>query len=94
MISEKKENREMDCCPVIRFSWNAMGLMKRFIDFEPINNFLLLLLLSTIIVSGSIVLIFFSGGEEAKDSLHIPRVYFKRFLPVSNLVGTKKSPLL
>lgn len=26
------------------------------------------------------------GGEETKDSLHIPRVYFKRFLPVSNLI--------
>lgn len=66
MTSEKKENREMDCCPVIRFSWNAMGLMKRFIDFEPINNFLLLLLLSTIIVSGSIVLIFFQVGRKPR----------------------------
>ncbi|KAK2550969.1 Methyltransferase-like protein 17 [Acropora cervicornis] len=26
------------------------------------------------------------GGEETKDSLRIPRVYFKRFLPVSNLI--------
>ena len=28
-----------------------------------------------------------SGGEGFSKSLHIPRVYFKRFLPVSNLVG-------
>ena len=32
--------------------------------------------------------LFPKGGEGSKNSLHIPRVYFKRFLPVSNLVGT------
>ena len=87
MAGEEKESKGMDCCPVIRFSWNAMELIKIFIDFEPKNhNFLHTLLLLVLIF-------FFSGGEETKDSLHIPRVYFKRFLPVSNLVGTKKSPL-
>ena len=28
-----------------------------------------------------------AGGEGLKHSLHIPGVYFKRFLPVSNLVS-------
>jgi len=92
MAGEEKESREMDCCPVIRFSWNAMELIKIFIDFEPINhNFLHTLLLLVVVVLFGFF--FFLGGEETKDSLRIPRVYFKRFLPVSNLVGTKKSPL-
>ena len=33
------------------------------------------------------VLILNTGGEGLKHSLHIPGVYFKRFLPVSNLVS-------
>ena len=51
MVSEIKESREMDCCPVIRFSWNAMELIKIFIDFEAINhNFLHTLLLLVVVV--------------------------------------------
>ena len=34
-----------------------------------------------------VVLILNTGGEGLKHSLHIPGVYFKRFLPVSNLVS-------
>ena len=34
-----------------------------------------------------VVLILNTGGEGLKHSLHIPGIYFKRFLPVSNLVS-------
>ena len=34
-----------------------------------------------------VLVIWHSGGEGLNKSLHIPRVYFKRFLPVSNLVS-------
>lgn len=51
MAGEEKESKGMDCCPVIRFSWNAMELIKIFIDFEPINhNFLHTLLLLVVVV--------------------------------------------
>ena len=41
-----------------------------------------------------VVLILNTGGEGLKHSLHIPGVYFKRFLPVSNLVSLDYNFLL
>ena len=37
------------------------------------------------------LLVYNAGGEGFKSPLHIPRVYFKRFLPVSNKVHKGKT---
>ena len=48
----------------------------------------LLFIATTLLCLSLLIYILFPGGDGFKNPLHIPQVYFKRFLPVSNLVRT------